>query len=80
MFVVVDDAVGNAPDSVGTPVVVKVEIDVPAMSCEAAVELAPGLPAVLMLVLEVTLVTGGNDVESATVLKIGFCVPVEAVA
>lgn len=72
MFVVVDEAVGSAPDSVGTPVVVMVEMDVPAISCDAAGELAPVPPVVLT--------TDGSDVESATVLRIGFCVLVDAVA
>lgn len=77
---VVDEAVGSASDSVGTPVVVMVEIDVPAISCDVAVELASALPIVLPLVLGIVLMVGGSDVESATVLKTGFCVPVDAVA
>lgn len=80
MFVVVDEAVGSAPDSVGTPVVVMVEMDVPAISCDAAGELAPVPPVVLALAPVVVLTTDGSDVESATVLRIGFCVRVDAVA
>ena len=80
VFVVVDGAVGNVPDAVGTPVVLKVEIEVPAISCDAAVELVSALPVVLTPVPEVVLATGGSDVAIPTVLKTGFCVPVDAVA
>lgn len=79
-FVVVGDVVGDASDSVGRPVVVNVEIEVPAISCDAEVEPVPALPVVLALEAEVVLATGGSDVDNATVLKIGFCVPVDAVA
>ena len=80
MFVVVDEAVGSASDSVGTPVVVMVEMDVPAISCEAAGELVPALPIVLALLPVLVLTTGGSDVESANVLRIGSCALVDAVA
>ena len=77
---VVDEAVGDDSDSVGTPLVVYIEMDVPAMSCEAADVVTATLPVVLGVVPEVVLATGGNEVERATVLRMGFCVPVDAVA
>ena len=74
MLVVVEVAEAAAPESVGTPVVVKVEMDVPAMSCDSDADV------VAVAWAWVELLTGGNDVERATVLRIGFSVPKVAVA
>ena len=62
---VVADAAAVAPELDATPVVVKLEIDVPRIVSRTDVELEP-------------LAEGG--VETATVLRIGFDVAVVAVA
>lgn len=76
MFVVVGEAVASA----STPLDVIIEMDVPAISCEALVGLVLSLPVVLTLVSVVALMAGGSDVESATVLNIWSSVETDAVA
>jgi len=76
MFVVVGEAVASA----SAPLDVIVEMEVPAISCETLVALVLSLSIALPLVSVVALMTGGSDVESATVLKIWSSVPVDAVA
>ena len=66
IFVVVAEAVAVAPEPVAMPLVVIVEMDVPAM----------------LSIDEELVLTGGSDPTEgiATVLKRGFSVPVVAVA